>query len=82
VSDWNGFITELTTRLGRTPTDSDILQAFLKEATSLINAGRATTADMIAAANSAGIPHPGALTQRPDLIATVRAAFMAKVKPA
>jgi hypothetical protein len=57
------------------------LPVFLKEATQLINAGRATTADMIAAANSAGIPHPGALTQRPDLIATVRAAFMAKVTP-
>ena len=60
--------------------DTD-LPVFLKEATALINAGRATTADMIAAANSAGIPHPGALTQRPDLIATVRAAFMAKVTP-
>jgi hypothetical protein len=57
------------------------LPTFLKEATTLINAGRATTADMIAAANSAGIPHPGALTQRPDLIATVRAAFLAKVAP-
>jgi 2-oxoglutarate dehydrogenase E2 component (dihydrolipoamide succinyltransferase) len=60
--------------------DTD-LPTFLKEATTLINAGRATTADMIAAANSAGIPHPGALTQRPDLIATVRAAFLAKVAP-
>jgi hypothetical protein len=60
--------------------DTD-LPTFLKEATTLINAGRATTADMIAAANSAGIPHPGALRQRPDLIATVRAAFLAEVAP-
>ena len=57
------------------------LQAFLKEATGLINTKRATSADMMAAANSVGLPSVGALTQRPDLIDAVRAAFMAKVTP-
>jgi hypothetical protein len=56
------------------------LPAFLKEATALINAGKLTSADMLDSAKAAGLAHVGALTQRPDLIATVRATLLAKVK--